>query len=336
MAHVADWKKEKLDELKNLMSKSEVIGLVAVDGIPGPQLQDMRRNLRKDSPFIVTKNNIIRLAISEMAKEKPGLEGLLDQIGQTQNGIIATGKNPFKLFAEIKATESKAPAKGGEIASEDIVVKEGETPFKPGPIVGELQKVGIPAAIMGGKVIIKKDKVLVIAGDKIPADIAGALTRLEIFPVNVGLKLKSVYEDGTIFGSNVLDIDPLEYQSQIMKAASGAFNLAMHMTYVTPMTVRPLLVKAQFEAINLAVNSGIFNEQTIKLLISKAHTQMFSLASQLGDGLDAELQDALQNRSAAPAAAAPAESAPAEPEKKEEEEKVSEEEAAAGLGALFG
>ena len=64
----------------------------------------------------------------------------------------------------MEATKSTAPAKPGDIAPEDIIVKEGETPFKPGPIVGELQKAGIPAAIEGGKIVIRKDKVLVEKG----------------------------------------------------------------------------------------------------------------------------------------------------------------------------
>ncbi len=339
MAHVAPWKEEMLKELKDLISAGPVVGIVAVDGIPGPQLQNMRRGLRKGSPFIVSKNTLIRLAIEEMDSEKSGLKDLLEHIGQTQNGLIVSKKNSFKLFAELKATESQAPAKGGETATEDIMVKAGDTPFKPGPIVGELQKAGVPAAIMSGKVVIKKDKVLVKAGDTISADIAGALTRLEIFPITVGLKLKSAYEDGTVFGSDILDVDPLVYRSQIIQVASGGFNLAMHIAYATPMTMRPLLTKAHMDAFNLAMNAEVFNSATIDLLISKAQVQMLALASHLEDGLDDDLAGMVRNRPAAPPPGddgAEQKEAEEKKEEKPEEEAVSEEEAAAGLGALFG
>ncbi|MCK4718384.1 MAG: 50S ribosomal protein L10, partial [Thermoplasmata archaeon] len=76
MAHVAPWKEEMLKELKDLISAGPVVGIVAVDGIPGPQLQNMRRGLRKGSPFIVSKNTLIRLAIEEMDSEKSGLKDL--------------------------------------------------------------------------------------------------------------------------------------------------------------------------------------------------------------------------------------------------------------------
>ena len=52
-------------------------------------------------------------------------------------------------------------AKAGETAPEDIVIEKGPTSFKPGPIVGELQQAGIPAAIEGGKVRIRETKTVV-------------------------------------------------------------------------------------------------------------------------------------------------------------------------------
>ena len=59
------------------------------------------------------------------------------------------------------------------------MIKQGDTSFKPGPIVGELQKVGIPAAIESGKVVIKSDKLLVKEGETISAEVAQMLTKLE-------------------------------------------------------------------------------------------------------------------------------------------------------------
>ncbi|MCD6462037.1 MAG: 50S ribosomal protein L10 [Thermoplasmata archaeon] len=346
MAHVAAWKKEKVAELTQRIIESPVVGLVAVDGIPAPQLQDMRRKLRKESPIVVSKNNLIRLALTEAAKQKPGVDSLMDLIGTSQSGLLFSHKNPFKIYQELKASESKAPAKGGEVAPEDIMIKAGETPFKPGPIVGELQRVGIPAAIEGGKVVIKKDKLLVKAGERIPRDIAGALTRLEIYPLTVGLKLKGAFEKGILFKEDVLAVDPQEYVSSVQGAAVGAFNIAMHLGYATSLTIRPLLSKAHMEALNLAVNAGVVNRETAELIISKAYGQMLSLASALSGSegaLDEELTGLL-NAQGPPPSQQPPPSAGGdegagggEAEKEEEEkEEVTEEEAAAGLGALFG
>ena len=62
------------------------------------------------------------------------------------------------------------------------------TSFKPGPIVGELQHAGFPAAIEKGKVVLKKDVTIVKAGQTISREVAGLLTRLDILPLEVGLE----------------------------------------------------------------------------------------------------------------------------------------------------
>ena len=185
--------------------------------------------------------------------------------------------NPFKLFAQIKETRTMAPAKGGETASHDIMVKEGDTPFKPGPVVGELQKVGIPAAIQEGKVVIREDKVIVPEGEKIPKDVAQMLTRLEIFPVEIGMTLHGVFEDGSIFKSDVLDFDMDEFIGRMKQASTNAFNLAVEAGWYNDLTILPLIIKAHLNATTLAVKQGIVTKDTVKDLLLKAHANMLAL-----------------------------------------------------------
>ncbi|NIP34765.1 MAG: 50S ribosomal protein L10, partial [Thermoplasmata archaeon] len=95
------------------------------------------------------------------------------------------------LYKMMERTKTPSPAKGGELAPNDIVIKAGDTNFKPGPVVREFQKVGIPAAIERGKVVVKKDAVLVKEGEPIPKDLATVLPRLDILPLELGLDLKA-------------------------------------------------------------------------------------------------------------------------------------------------
>ena len=41
MAHVAEWKKEEVKELTDLINKYDVVGLVDLENIPAKQLQEM-------------------------------------------------------------------------------------------------------------------------------------------------------------------------------------------------------------------------------------------------------------------------------------------------------
>ncbi len=335
MTQAAKWKKAYVDDLTSIIKDSEVIGIVRVNGIPGPQIQKMRRNLKGKAQLIVAKNNLIERALKEMSKDKKGLEGLVDEVNG-QCAIIATDMNPFKLYKSLEATKTAAPAKGGEIAPDEIELKAGDTPFKPGPIVGDFQKAGIPAAIEGGKVVIKKTKVLVKEGEPIPASVASMLTKLEIFPLTVGMDMGAVYENGTIFRKDVLNIDEEAFMGNLNYVISSSFNLATFISYTTPLTIRPLISKAQMDAMSLALNAGVANKDTIEMLLAIATGKMMAVASQVPDALDDDLKARI---SATPVAAPAATEATTEDDKKpndDEEEEATEEDAAAGLGALFG
>ena len=275
-AHVADWKKEEVKELTSLLTKNKVVGIIEVGGIPAPQMQQMRKNLHGAASVRSAKNNLIIRALDEAEKDTKGVSGLKDHV-KGQSAIIATDINPFKLFSKIKESRTMAPAKGGEKAAHDIEVKAGETPFKPGPIVGELQKVGIPAAILEGKVVVKTNKVVVPQGERIPTEVAQMLTRLEIFPIEIGMTLNGVFEDGSIFSPDVLDINIDEFLGRIKQASNYALNLAITTGWTSKQTIQPLLMKAHHNAFTIAIEMGIVNKETIKYLMSKANNQMLAL-----------------------------------------------------------
>jgi large subunit ribosomal protein L10 len=295
----------------------------------------MRTSLRGKAEIVMLKNTLLKIALKDAAKDRKGVEKLVENV-DGQCAIVTSNLNPFKLFRQLDATKTKMPARGGEVSPDDIEIKAGETPFKPGPIVGELQKAGLPAAIEHGKVVIKKDKVLVKKGDKITREVALVLSKLEIFPLTVGLDLHAAFEDGMVYGRDVLAVDDVEILNRVKRAASGALNLSVYIAYPTKLSMRPMLAKAHMNALNLAVNANIANKETVKMMLAKANAQMLSLASKVPAALDDELKGALSN---APKPPPPGEGGSGKPEAKKEEkkeEKVSEEEAAAGLSALFG
>ncbi len=332
MREVPEKKKEMVASLVDTFVNSPVVAIAKVDGIPAPQMQMMRAKLRGKVDLLVSKNRLINMALLEASQQKKGLERLTEVIdGQT--AVVITDINPFKLFRELESTKTSAPAKGGEIAPANIVVRAGDTPFKPGPIVGDLQKAGIPAAIEGGKVVIKKDRVLVQEGEKISKDTANALTRLEIFPLTVGLDLRGAHEGGLFYERSGLAIDEQEYLGNLQDAAQRSLNLAVFIAYPSATTIPILLSKASREAFNLAINTEFPTKETIEFLLQKANAEMLSLAHNAPDALDDELKERL--------AVSPKsddrredEDKPAEKEEenKEEKKEVSEDEAASGLG----
>ncbi len=332
MAHVATWKKDLVQELVQDMLENPVVAVVDMHGIPGQQIQSMRAGLRAHAKLKMTKNKLMLLALDEAAKQKPEIAGLKDAV-HGQCAIVATDIDPFKLFKKLQATMTPAPAKEGQLAPFDIVVHKGPTPFGPGPIIGELQKIGLPAAIEAGKIVVKKDTTVAKEGEPISGPVAAMLPKLEILPMVVGMDLRACYENGVIYGKDVLDIPEDYYTTMFATAASNAVALGVSIAFPTTETIVPLITKAFRESMGLSIEAAIPTKDNIDRLLAKADAQMLAIASATGytsDEIAARLSSAA---AAAPVAAA---AAPVEEVVEEEEEEVSEEEAAAGLSALFG
>jgi hypothetical protein len=68
-----------------------------------------------------------------------------------QIALLTTSESPKTIYDMLVSKRTKAAARGGEIAEDDIVIEPKETSFPPGPMISIFQKVGIPAGIEKGK-----------------------------------------------------------------------------------------------------------------------------------------------------------------------------------------
>jgi large subunit ribosomal protein L10 len=168
-------------------------------------------------------------------------------------------------------------AKPGEVAPQDIVVPKGPTNFKPGPVVGELQQAGIPAVIDAGKVRIKDTKVVVKKGDVIPKKVADVLSKLEIKPMDVGLRLQAAFYEKTVFKPEMLAIDEEAYARDLMLAARQAFNLSLSAAFPTKVTIAAIIGKAFTDAKNLGVEASIYEKGTMDAIIARASREAKTL-----------------------------------------------------------
>jgi large subunit ribosomal protein L10 len=340
MAKVAKWKIEEVEKMHALMKEYPVVGLVNMEGIPARQLQKMRALMRGDVLIKMSKKALIKYALEKAAKEEKAIKDLEKHL-KGQPALIFSKINPFKLYKILEKNKTPAPPKPNTIAPKDIIVKKGETPFTPGPMLSELQQVGIPTTISGGKIAIKEDTVVVKEGEKISPEVAAVLTKLGIEPMEIGLELTAAYEDGTIFLPETLAIDEGKMISDIQKAYLQAVGLSVSSGFITKETAPLAIAKAFNDAKAVGIYAGVYEPEIIADVLKKAHLQMLSLASHLSkDALDEELIEKTSTR-APPAKPVEEEKKEEEKEKEEEEEKekkeeVSEEEAIEGLGALFG
>merc|ERR1712125_141205 len=99
-----------------------------------------------------------------------------------------------------------APAKAGAIAPCDVIVPAGDTGLEPTQ-TAFLQALNIASRINRGQITILNDVKLFNAGDKVGASQAALLQKLKIRPFSYGLILQTVYDEGSIYSPEVLDIN---------------------------------------------------------------------------------------------------------------------------------
>ena len=331
---VVSWKKDRVGELTEILQEDGVIGIVDTSGVPAIAMLGMRAELRTMMNLTMAKKTLFRLAWKNAGLEEQSLETMMENAAQPVL-VHSSNLSPFQLFNELEKTRTGRSAKAGDIAPQDIVVEAGETDFAPGPIVGELSAVGIPAKIDKGKVLIQKTVTVVNQGELIPGDLGLMLDKLGIKPIEIGIILCGAMQDGILMPPEDLDLDLDGFRNNIAQAVSTSFNVACNVRWFTPETMPTLLSKAKSEALSVAVEAGITNSETMPLFISRANSRAMALAGQLdSSALDEELSGML-GAATTVAAAAPAEAAPEE-EAAEEEQVEEEEDAFDGLGDLFG
>ena len=332
------WKKDTVSDLVDLLKSGDTIAVIDIHGVPAGAMIGMRATLRENMKIQVAKKQLMRLAWQQVGNDSENIETLFE--GVVQPALVSSSSmNSFELFSELKKTEAGRAAKPGDIAPHEIVVEKMDTGMPPGPIVGDLNSVGIPAKIMGGSVQIQKRTVVLKEGDVFEGEMGMMLSKIGINPIVTGLRLCGTLEDGTVFSPSTLDLDLEQFESDLIGYAAGAFNLACNITWFTSQTMPTLIAKASGEALAVALEAAVATADTIPHLIGRANMSAMGVAGSLSpEALDDELSSMLGAvaTAAATASADVAEDASEAPTEAEEEEEEEEGAGFGGLGDLFG
>ncbi|MEM4418658.1 MAG: 50S ribosomal protein L10 [Candidatus Nitrosocaldus sp.] len=258
--------------LQDVAGKYRVIALVKMEKVRSTQLMPLRKILADEARIMMVKNRLAAKALSDSGVK--GIEKILKEL-EGQNLLIFTNMNPFKLQMLLEKNKVYLPAKGGDVATEDIVVPAGNTGLAPGPILSEFREAKIQTKIEEGTVWIAKDTVVAKTGETISMKLASLLSKLGIKPIKAGVSLHLVLEDGLVYKSDDLKIDVDVYRKSIEEAYSSALALAVNASYPTKESIAMIVSKAYSNALALALNSAYPAREVISelLMLAEAHAQ---------------------------------------------------------------
>jgi large subunit ribosomal protein L10 len=266
------------ERLKEYARHYKVIALVKMSNVRSMQLMQIRKILANDAKMIMVKNRLAVKALLEAGIK--GVDKLIKEL-EGQNLLIFTNMNPFKLQMLLEKNKVYLPAKGGDVASEDIVVPAGNTGLAPGPILSEFREAKIPTKIEEGTVWIAKDTVVARAGEIISMKLASILSKLGIKPIKAGISIYLALEDGLIYTSNDLKLNIEEYRKSLEEAYSNAIILAVNSAYPTKESIGIIIAKAYTNALALTLNSAYPAKEVINELLMLANAHADILAKRL-------------------------------------------------------
>lgn len=269
----------EVEEIAELVRKHKVIGIASLQKVRAAQLQAFKKNLAGTVYMRVFKNTLMRRAV-ENCKERPELSKLMEYL-TGPNVYLLTDLNPFNLALMLEKGKVKTTAKSGDIAAFDVVVPAGNTGQPPGPIISQLNAVGLPTRIESGSVWVNKDTLVVKKGEVISERLASILSKLGIKPVEAGLAMKIAFDEGLIITEEQLRLDVDGTRKNVESAFADAFALSLSVAYPTEDNMVALLQIAHREAYSLSVNAAAPTKETIEDLIRKAHMEMLSLSSRV-------------------------------------------------------
>jgi len=272
---VLEAKSTEVDAIKDILKEYKSVGIASLKKVRASQLQELNKSMAGKVYLRVLKNTLIKIAIDEMNQDD--LKKLEEYL-EGSNVFLFTDLNPFKLALLLEHGKVKTTAKANDIAAMDVVIPASNTGQPPGPVISQLNSVGLPTRIESGSVWISKDTLVVRKGEVINDRLAGVLSKLGIKAVELGISMRAVFDNGLIITGDQLKVDVAATRKSVETSNQEAFALALEITYITQDTIKPLLQRAHQKAVSLSVGAAIPTKETIADLIRKANSEMTSLS----------------------------------------------------------
>merc|ERR1739844_243697 len=221
MGDKTTWKSNYFTKLTTLLDEYPKCFIVGADNVGSKQMQEIRIALRGQAVVLMGKNTMMRKAIRGHLETNPDLERLMPHIKKNV-GFVFTKMELLHVRDLLLSNKVKAPAKAGALAPVDVVVPAQNTGMGPEK-TSFFQALAIPTKITKGTIEIIKDVDIIKAGDRVGMSEATLLNMLKISPFTYGLLIQKVYDSGSVFAPEILDITDDDLKKTFM---AGVANLA--------------------------------------------------------------------------------------------------------------
>ncbi len=273
-------KSQMYQQIQELPKKYNVLALVRMEKVRASQLLPLRKKLLGDVEIVSVKDKVAKLAL-----ETTGIKGI-EKFVSKLNGqclFMFTNMSPFKLNVLLGKNKVMLSARGGDLASMDVVIPPKNTGIAPGPMLTDFKENGIPTKIDQGTIWIMRETIPVKKGEVISEKLAALLGKLDIKPIEAGIVLNSALEEGLVYAQEEMIIDLEKFRNDMSQAHQEAISLSIEAAYITKDNIKQILAKASQSAKSVSVEAGYVTDDTKETILQKANGQAKSVASKAKD-----------------------------------------------------
>jgi large subunit ribosomal protein L10 len=269
-------KTQMYQTLQELPKKYKVIALVRMEKVRASQLLPLRKKLQGKVEIVSIKDKVAQRAIEKL--DLGGI-GKMKEMLTGQCLFMFTNMSPFELNIFLSKNKILLSARGGDIASMDVIVQPKNTGIAPGPMLTEFKENKIPTKIDQGTIWILKETTPVKKGDVISTKLAALLGKLDVKPIEAGIVLNAALSENVLFSEAQLIVDVEKIKMQLVQANQQAVSLSIEATYITEDNIIQILAKASQAANNLSVEAGYVTEENKEQILQKAEFQAQGIAN---------------------------------------------------------
>lgn len=250
-------KKVYFERMTAMLETYGKVFVVSVDNVGSQQMNATRRSMRGIAEILMGKNTLMRKVMKEFLTNNPDhfYTNLVDKMSGNV-GFVFTNYDLPKIRDLILANRVPAPARVGAISPVDVVVPAGPTGCDPGQ-TSFFQVLQIPTKIVKGQIEITNPVNLIKTGDKVGSSEAALLSKLNIRPFSYGLKIDCVFDHGSIFSVDVLDIDEAFLAGRFMETVRKIAAISLELGIPTQASL-PHSIAGAFKAL-VAVTVNLDN-----------------------------------------------------------------------------
>ena len=271
------WKANYFVKLTQLLDEYPKCFIVGADNVGSKQMQEIRIALRGKAVVLMGKNTMMRKAIRGHLESNPDLERLLPHI-KMNVGFVFTNEELISVRDMLLANKVKAPAKAGALAPLDVIVPAQNTGMGPEK-TSFFQALSIPTKITKGTIEIIQDVPLITAGDRVGMSEATLLNMLKISPFTYGLVVQKVYDSGSVFDPEILDITHEDLKAKFMAGVANVAALSLAISYPTIASVPHSVVNGMKNLLAVAAVTDISFKEAEMLKEFLADPSKFAAAA---------------------------------------------------------